>query len=350
MKIRKKILFFTPSDVGGAERVTLTIAKMLPRSEYEVKIVFVCEKVGDLKKFVPQWMLTIHIKIRNIWDFVSWRMYCLIKREHPYAVFSSLHYLNPRTILSARIAGVKNIIIRNNTGWSAWRPDIKMLAWLTYGNASAIVLQSDEMKSELQKVFPHLTSLMRMIPNPIDTEIISERLKNSENPFIEGTINFIYCGRVHPIKGLDTLIIAFANVQRTNANLRLTIVGNHSKNLKYYRMLQSLISNKHLEECIDFVGFQDNPYPYMKYADCFVLPSRREGNPNVLHEAMWLQVPVVATRSVPIIDRIVTPERGYVVDVDDVKALGYAMIKTLKMKIVQPYHYEGNNSFVGLFK
>ena len=66
MKIRKKILFFTPSDVGGAERVTLTFAKMLPRSEYEVKIIFVCDKVGDLKKFVPQWMLTIHIKIRNI--------------------------------------------------------------------------------------------------------------------------------------------------------------------------------------------------------------------------------------------------------------------------------------------
>lgn len=45
---RKKVLFFLPGGVGGAERMTLAIGSILPRNEYEVKFVIVGTKTNVL--------------------------------------------------------------------------------------------------------------------------------------------------------------------------------------------------------------------------------------------------------------------------------------------------------------
>lgn len=350
MNQKKKVLFFTPSTVGGAERVTLTIAKMLPQDEYEVRIVYICDNIGDLRKFVPTWIRTEHIKVNTIWDFVTFRMFCLMKREKPFAVFSSFHYLNSRTITSAHMAGVKRIIIRNNIGWSIWGLSCKILARLTFEKATIIVSQSEEMKSEFIKAFPKLVKKMEAIPNPIDIATITEKMEYSVSPYQQEKINYVYSGRISPEKGLEILVEAFAKVKEKRCNASLTIVGDNTKNVRYYNQLRAIIANKHLENDVSFVGFQDNPYRYVSYADCFVLPSRREGNPNALHEAMYLQVPVVATRSVPVVEQCVTADRGYVVDIDDVDGMANAMLKALGIRNIPSYLYGEEKRFINLFK
>lgn len=350
MNRKKKVLFFTPSSVGGAERVTLTIAKMLPRDEYEVKVVYVCNQIGNIKVFVPSWMQTVHVKIRNIWDFTTFRLYHTVRKECPYAVFSSLHYLNSRVIFSSYLAGVKNIIVRNNIGWGKWGLSCKILAKLTYWMASTIVLQSESMKKELEGALPKCTYKMQVVPNPIDTETIKQRTENSKSPYSKETVNYVYSGRIVPQKGLDVLLKSFSEVQKEIAEAHLFIVGDHTIDRKYYMRLLQLTKDEQIEDNVHFLGFQENPYLYVKYANCFVLPSKIEGNPNVLHEAMYLKVPVVATRSVPVIDQCVTLERGYVVDVDDVKGLAKAMQKALKIKNIPLYQYGDNYRFVKLFK
>lgn len=350
MNRKKKVLFFTPSTVGGAERVTLTIAKMLLQDEYEVKIVYICDNIGDLRNFVPTRIHTEHIKVKSIWDFVTLRMFCFIKREKPFAVFSSLHYLNPRTIISAYMVGVKRIIVRNNIGWSMWGVSCKFLARLTFGKATTIVSQSEEMKSEFIKAFPQLIKKMEAIPNPIDIATITEKMEYSVSPYQQGKINYVYSGRISPEKGLEILVEAFAKVKEKICNASLTIVGDNTKNVKYYNQLRTIIAKKHLENDVSFVGFQENPYQYVSFADCFVLPSRKEGNPNVLHEAMYLQVPVVATRSVPVVEQCVTANRGYVVDIDDADGMANAMLKALDIRNIPSYLYGEEKRFINLFK
>lgn len=61
-----------------------------------------------------------------------------------------------------------------------------------------------------------------------------------------------------------------------------------------------------------------------------MLPSRLEGLPNVVLDAMYLQTPVVVTRCVPVIDRIVNSEQGIIVDVEDVEGLASAMRNAIK--------------------
>ena len=92
-----------------------------------------------------------------------------------------------------------------------------------------------------------------------------------------------------------------------------------------------------MEDYVFFTGFTTNPHKYIKYADSFVLPSRIEGMPNVVLDAMYLKVPVVVTRSVPIIESIVDANHGITVPVEDVQALSEGMIKSLSIKVDLPY-------------
>ena len=64
---KKKVLFFLPGTVGGAERITVTIAKMLPQDEFEVKFVVVGRGLGDIVKFIPSDYPIIHLSIKSIW-------------------------------------------------------------------------------------------------------------------------------------------------------------------------------------------------------------------------------------------------------------------------------------------
>lgn len=53
-----------------------------------------------------------------------------------------------------------------------------------------------------------------------------------------------------------------------------------------------------LLDAVHFNGFDKNPYPWMKYADGFLIPSRSEANSNVLKEATYLGTPVIFTPDV----------------------------------------------------
>lgn len=349
---RKLAYFFTSGSVGGAERVTLTIAKLLSKDKFDVHIVHICRNIRDLDKFVPENMSQSQIKISNIWDFTTWKIYRLLKKNKPDVVFCSLNYLNVRVIFAAKMASIKKIIVRNNIGWIRWPRFMKTLAKLSYPKASAIILQTKEMKMEFDKVMPSVSKLTCAIPNPLDIDTISTKLKAINNPFDNNEkVNFVYAGRIDRLKGLDVLLKAFNIVRERQPAAYLTIVGAYNITDEYYKDLVKIIKEFQLENYVEFVGFSENPYKYMMNANCFVLPSRSEGNPNVLHEAMYLCTPVVATESIPIISQIVTRDRGLTVGVDDWRKMAEAMITASKMKVSKPYDYTGgNNLFLELFQ
>ena len=100
------------------------------------------------------------------------------------------------------------------------------------------------------------------------------------------------------------------------------------------------------------MGFHSNPYRWMKHADCYVMPSRFEGLPNSLIDAMFVGMPVVATRCIPVIDRIVkNGYNGIVVDSENVEALAEGMKKaTLLKDFEMSYRPATSEDIVSLFK
>ena len=107
-----------------------------------------------------------------------------------------------------------------------------------------------------------------------------------------------------------------------------------------------------LSNYITFLGYKENPYPYFKYCDVFVLPSRMEGFPNVVLEAMCFNKPVAATTCVNVIkDIIIFGENGFYCPIEDEKALADIMLRSVNLKeISNNYNMFDKDILINIFK
>lgn len=101
----------------------------------------------------------------------------------------------------------------------------------------------------------------------------------------------VAAGRLHRQKGFDLLIEAVARLtQRGVGPVHVRILGDGPEAAS----LQTLIQRRGLTQHVTLAGFRSNPLPYYRQADLFCLPSRYEGLPNALAEAIACRTPVVA--------------------------------------------------------
>lgn len=135
--------------------------------------------------------------------------------------------------------------------------------------------------------------------------------------------HYLWVGRKDPIKDLETLKFSFFFVQKHFPKSTLTLISDNP-----------------------------NPYRWMKHSDCLILSSRSEASPNVLKEALLLQVPVVSTCCSPIVDKLVIDgKNGYKVEVGNVMMMANAMIDVRKLSFQsQPLLLPTDEEIKSLFK
>jgi glycosyltransferase involved in cell wall biosynthesis len=132
-------------------------------------------------------------------------------------------------------------------------------------------------------------------------------------------------GRLSPEKAFDTLIRAIQVLVKEGTDVGLVIAGDGPERVA----LESLIKQCGLEERVQLAGFQSDLRPFYEAMDLFVLSSLREGLPNVLLEAMAMEVPVVATQIAGIPRVITDGENGLLVPAGSVAALADALRRSL---------------------
>lgn len=351
---RKKVLFFLPPSVGGAERMTVLIAKMLPQDEFEVKFVIVGRSLGDIVKFIPEGYPVRLLRINKIWHGGTMLLWKVVREEKPAIVFSSLLYLNARLIIVSRLCRNK-VIIRNNIELSRTTNKINaFLVRMTYKWADKVIAQQEEMHEEIISYTGLQAEKVVTLHNPIDVDYIQGCLKET-NPFPKEAQNqykYIWTARFSPQKGQDLLVQAFNIVHKEKPNAHLYLLGKYDEGSEFFKSIMDYIQSHKIKDSVHFLGFDSNPYRWIKQADCFVMPSRFEGLPNALIDAMYLEKPVVATRCIPVIDRIVKDcYNGIVVESEDVKALAEGMKKAPLLKDYNmTYHPATIEDFVSLFK
>jgi glycosyltransferase involved in cell wall biosynthesis len=135
--------------------------------------------------------------------------------------------------------------------------------------------------------------------------------------------------RHHHIKGLDTLVAAFAAVRRAYPEGVLFVAGREGPATD---TLRSQLLDLGIESSVILAGQRDDVPDLLTAADVFVIPSRVEGSPGALIEAMALNVPTVAS-DIPSIREVVgSPPVALLFELDDDKSLADGIVQLLDDK------------------
>jgi glycosyltransferase involved in cell wall biosynthesis len=205
---------------------------------------------------------------------------------------------------------------------------IRLAIKAAYRRADLVVANAHAMAEDLQRSYGVPQARIRTVSNPVDMAAIAQ-LAASEVASAVSSSNaplILTVGRLLPQKNHDLLIRAFARA-RARVRCRLALIG-EGPLLERTRRLAAELS---VADDVLFLGWQDNPFVYMKRAALFALSSNHEGFPNVLVEAMACGCPVVSTDCPSGPREILQSGRsGILVPVDDEAALADAFVRVLE--------------------
>ncbi|WP_281795974.1 glycosyltransferase [Desulforhabdus amnigena] len=163
------------------------------------------------------------------------------------------------------------------------------------------------------------------IPSP-KPRPAQDRLQHNVLDIVANDILLGYVGRLSEEKGLPILISAFRRVQTLHAHVKLVLVGDGPLR----KSLKKMVDELGLADSVIFAGFQESVEPWLYLMDIFVLPSRMEGTPLSLLEAMAVGLPCIAT-DVGGVSKIMTHEKdGLLIESDSIFALENAIMHLIK--------------------
>jgi glycosyltransferase involved in cell wall biosynthesis len=168
-----------------------------------------------------------------------------------------------------------------------------------------VICQGETWKTFYQQCSQQPSSMFKVIKNWIDVTPYLD-VKHSSN----ATIRILYMGWLEEYKGINDLIVAFESyvLKNKEVDVVLHIAGKGSLE----NSVLDLIDKNEIGDKIKFHGWAkgDDKLKLFSQADIFVLPSHREGMPNVLIEAMASGIAVIATEVGGVPDMIVNMENG----------------------------------------
>ena len=263
---------------GGAERVITTLCNELDRSKFCPKLVLF-KKEGYYLNHLKSDVEIIELNISRI-RYSIFKIIPLIKKLKPEIVFTGwgeisafLSPLIPFFSKTKFITRETNVVSKHVT-----RKEI-LFFYRFYTNFHQIIAQSDDMKKDLIENFKINPSKIIKINNPVDFEMINE-LKDEiiEQDYNKSYKKIVSIGNLSQRKGFDLLLNVFQYLK--NEPIKLTIFGDGRDKAELLQQKSDL----QLEN-VSFFGKVNNPFPFVKQADLFILSSRYEGFPNVLLEA-----------------------------------------------------------------
>ena len=329
-----KVLFVLPNlAIGGVERVRLTIIEHLASHGVECRLALRrCE--GELLERARTLTAVDELAPRGFYQFVP-SLVSLIRHEQPTQVITAFPDIGVLTWLALRIAGSRakwvhsvhdtHAIVAsrpNRTGRIRHMVESRLAAFC-YHHADAIVTVSEGIRREILDRYAVAPSKVTTLHNPaVPDELLDWKRLPTEK---EGrTYRIVALGRLVQQKGFDILIRAMANVP---GSWQLDIWGDGIERSKLFALAGELgLQNK-----IRFCGSTMEPFAVMREADLFVLPSRHEGLPGVLIEALACQCQIVATDCPQGPREILQEGRlGELVPVEDVNALASAIKRVIE--------------------
>ncbi len=285
---------------GGAERVFLHLLNHLNRERYEPFLALGARRgvfLANLKQDVEIFEMKAERARRAIPPLVK-----IVRRLRPQTVCSTLGMNFASGLAKPFFPRGTRIVLREGSSPTAFLADVARQSPMramfyrkvyqnVYGFADTIICQSDFMREDLEGNMQIPARKLKQIYNPVDFHQI-DTFSFDEARLYDGTgPHLVTVGRLAAEKVYDNLLKAFAVVRQKNEQATLTFLGDGSEKGN----LEKLARELKIDDRVRFIGFQSNPYPYLKQADLFVSSSQYEGFSNVIVEALACGTPVVAT-------------------------------------------------------
>lgn len=338
----KKIALYIPTmDLGGAEKVFMTLANEFCARGYKVDLLLTVKKGIFLKDLDKNINIIELSKKRVIFDCFKLKKYLF--KNKPDAIVSGLTHSNLIAAFTSLFCGYGNkVFVTEHSNFTESMKDVifykriilKFLISVLYPRLAGIISVSEGVKLDLIRNFPILEQKSTFIYNPFDVEYIIKRSKEDVlHPWLVKNRTYqtiISSGRLTPAKDFGNLLAAFS-ILKNMCNVRLIILGEGELRDE----LTLYIDQNGLSSIVDLYGFDENPFRFMSKADLFVLSSKREGLSNVLVESMICNVSIVSTDCPSGPSEIL--ESGYwgdLVPVGNPQALADSMYKKLGIERV----------------
>jgi glycosyltransferase involved in cell wall biosynthesis len=343
-----RIAFVIPSlGAGGAERVATLLANEWSENGHDVTLVtfdvpgtepfFAIDPGVSLRELSAAASDGLSAKLGTNVARVS-RLRSLLRELRPDVVVAFMTEANVIALWAAAGLGVPVVISERN---QPDRPGLgrahKLARRLTYPFASAMVVQTDAIASWGKARF---RIPIHVIPNPV-------RLGDGKARRPDGDVQWITSlGRLAPQKGFDILITSFAAVAGKHSKWRLVIYGEGPGR----PLLERLRAESGCADRILLPGLTRDAAEALSKASLFVLPSRFEGYPNALLEALAQGLPVLAT-SCPggTVEILANGVHGMLVPPDNVGAMTRALGAMLSDRDLRDaYAWKARRAVTGL--
>ena len=313
----------TELDPGGAERALVQLVTRLDRDRWEPRVICLSARgvlADDLEQAgIPVTCLGARSR-RNV--LVVGRLVRELRAFRPALLQTFLYHANIAGRIAGRLAGVGKIV----SGIRVAERRSRIRLWLdrmTQGLVDHHVCVSQAVADFSAACGGLPARKTTVIPNGVDAQRFASAapadLSEFDIPAESRTVLFV--GRLDPQKGPFVLLEAAEGLLATYDKLHVLLVGDGPLRDR----LGAWVQERNLGARIHFAGRQADVAPLLKAAVCLVLPSRWEGMPNVVLEAMAAGLPVVATDVEGTTELIQDRQTGLLIPPDSPRELAAAV-------------------------
>ncbi len=339
---RVRVLYIIDSLVpGGAESSLAAMAGLYPARGIELEVAYLHDRTG-----LQEILAAAGARLTSLagpGKRTGWarRAVAMVRDRRPDLVHTTLFEADIAGRLagaSSRVPVVSSLVSVHYGGaepgirpWKQWGAQVADIA------TARLVRRFHAVSSQVADVMARRLLVPRsrvdVVPRGRDPEVLGrrtpERSARARDRLgaLSGDRLLLAVARHEYPKGLDVLLRALPLVRAEIAGVRLVVAGREGNQTA---ALRALIAELGIGDVVTLLGPRDDVADLLCAADLFVLPSRREGFPGAVLEAMALEAPIVATAIAGVSEAVIDGEHAMLVTPEDPAALASAVVAAMQ--------------------